>query len=263
MNNGWIKLHRELKENPIYQESKAVHCWIECLLRARHKTKEVYLKRKKIKLLPGMFVMGREEFGKSIGMSGSTAWYWLQRFESERMVDIKKTTKGSIVTVSKWNNYQQVDNKKTTKKQQKNTNKKEKKEKKETYSVKTSELTKRFVASYNKIANENGFPIARKITKTRKRKINARIDSFGKDEIRKMFVILRKQSHLKNESWFNLDYVIKNDEHIENVLNDWMSWKRKTKAQQQKKSLSEKQRWNNLTPEQKEAERNNNGNIRY
>lgn len=134
MSNGWIKLHRVLKENPIYTESKAVHCWIECLLRAAHKKRVVYLKREKKELNPGQFVMGRREFGKTVGMSGSTAWYWLRRFEADRMVDIKKTTKGSIVTVLKWNEYQQVDrtvdNKKTAKKQQKNTNKNVKKEEK-------------------------------------------------------------------------------------------------------------------------------------
>jgi hypothetical protein len=104
--SGWIKLHRKLRDNPIYNESKAVHCWIECLLRANHAGKEVYFKRNKIKLEPGMFLMGRQEFGKSIGISGSTAWYWLLRFEKDKMVDIKKTAKGSIVTIIAWNEYQ-------------------------------------------------------------------------------------------------------------------------------------------------------------
>jgi hypothetical protein len=121
--SGWIKLHRKLRDNPIYNESKAVHCWIECLLRANHAGKDVYLKRDKIKLEPGMFLMGRQEFGKSIGISGSTAWYWLLRFEKDKMVDIIKTAKGSIVTIISWNEYQQVDSRKTAEKQQKNTNK--------------------------------------------------------------------------------------------------------------------------------------------
>ncbi len=127
MNDGYIKLHRKLRENPIYRESKAVHCWVECLLRASYKPKEVYLKRQKIKLNPGQFVMGREEFGRSIGISGSTAWYWINRFYSDNMVDIKKTSKGSIITILNWENYQAVDitvdNKQTTNEQQKNTTK--------------------------------------------------------------------------------------------------------------------------------------------
>jgi hypothetical protein len=70
--------------------------------------------------------MGRTEFGEKLGMSGSTAWYWLQQFKADSMIDIKTTSQGSIITVKEWDTYQKVDsnvdNKKTIKKQQKNTN---------------------------------------------------------------------------------------------------------------------------------------------
>ena len=149
--SGWIKLHRKLRDNPIYNESKAVHCWIECLLRASHAGKDVYFKRNKIKLEPGMFLMGRQEFGKSIGISGSTAWYWLLRFEKDKMVDIKKTAKCSIVTIIAWNEYQQVDNRKTTEKQQKNTNKNVKNDK----NIKRKTIKKKNLSDFAyKIADE-------------------------------------------------------------------------------------------------------------
>jgi len=128
---NYIFLYRDLKENPIYTNSKAVHCWVECLLRASYKKREVYLKREKVFLKPGQFVMGRDEFGTSVNMSGSTAWYWILQFEADNMVDIKKTAKGSVVSIKNWNKYQRVDstlnNKKTAKKQQINTNNKVKK----------------------------------------------------------------------------------------------------------------------------------------
>jgi len=125
MNNGWIKLHRQLKENPIYRNSKAVHCWIECLLRSNHKAGGYYLGRKKINLKPGEFILGRNEFGKSINMSGSTAWFWLKQFEVDSMVNIKKTSKGSLCKIKNWKKYQAPDSKvahkKTVKNPQKNT----------------------------------------------------------------------------------------------------------------------------------------------
>ena len=131
--SGWVKLHRKLRDNPIYKNSKAVHCWIECLLRASHTGSCFYAYRQKVALEPGQFVMGREEFGANIGISGSTAWFWLAQFEVDSMVDIKKTSKGSIVTIKKWKDYQGVDikpdNRKTTNEQQMNTNKNDKNEK--------------------------------------------------------------------------------------------------------------------------------------
>lgn len=127
MSQGWIKLHRRIKESVIYSNHVALHCWVECLLRASHTSKSVFLKREKIDLKPGMFVMGREEFGASVGVSGSTAWYWLLQFEADSRVDIKKTVKGSVVTIKNWVEDQgvdsTVDNKKTTDEQQMNTNK--------------------------------------------------------------------------------------------------------------------------------------------
>jgi hypothetical protein len=169
--SGWIKLHRKLRDNPIYNESKAVHCWIECLLRANHAGKEVYFKRNKIKLEPGMFLMGRQEFGKSIGISGSTAWYWLLRFEKDKMVDIKKTAKGSIVTIIAWNEYQQVDNRKTTEKQQKNTNKnvkndkndKKKKKNNKKKKLPTKEEAKKYFTEYTTKYHKENNPAKYKI----------------------------------------------------------------------------------------------------
>ncbi len=128
---GWIKLHRQFRESPYYKEPNAKAVWIECLLRATHVDDTVFLKRQKVFLKAGEFCMGREEFGAAIGISGSTAWYWLLQFEVDSMVDIKKTTKGSVVSVKNWLQYQLVDstidNRKTTDEQQMNTNKNVKK----------------------------------------------------------------------------------------------------------------------------------------
>lgn len=133
MQNGWIRLHRQLRDSQFYTNSKAIHCWIECLLRANHQTQNYFLGRKNITLKPGEFIAGRDEFGKKIGISGSTAWFWLLQFEVDRMLDIKKTTKGSLFTIINWEKYQpldsKVDNKKTTDEQQKNTDKNDKNEK--------------------------------------------------------------------------------------------------------------------------------------
>lgn len=126
-NDGWVKIHRKLRDNPIYSNSVAVHCWIECLLRASHEDEGFFLSRRKVILKPGEFIMGREEFGKKIGVSGSTAWYWLNQFKVDSMIDIKTTNKGSVVSIKKWNTYQKADNKldnrKTTDEQQMNTDK--------------------------------------------------------------------------------------------------------------------------------------------
>lgn len=141
MKNGWIKLHRQIKDSPYYKNGAAMQTWLECLLRAAHGEEKIYLKRQQRNLQRGQFPMGREEFGQSIGISGSTAWFWLQQFKADSMIDIETSSKGSIVTVLNWNEYQEVDSnfdsKKTASEQEKNINKNVKKDKNEKKSSST------------------------------------------------------------------------------------------------------------------------------
>jgi len=124
---GWIKLHRKIRNNPIYKNSKALHCWIECLLRANHTREVVYVGRKRIVLEPGQFITGREKFAEAVNMSPTTVWFWINSFKVDSMIDIKTTNKYSIISIKNWDKYQnldsKVDSKKTAKRQQKDTDK--------------------------------------------------------------------------------------------------------------------------------------------
>lgn len=111
--------------------------------------------------------MGREEFGRSISVSPSTVWYWIHQFKVDSMVDIKKTSKGTVVSIINWIDYQEVDstldNKKTTKKQQKNTNKKEKKKKNEEYIQWLGEFNRQMGTNYKSISDLKNFEYWRSI----------------------------------------------------------------------------------------------------
>jgi hypothetical protein len=111
MTGGWIKLHRQIKDSVVYQHSHALHIWVECLLRASHDSRSVLLKRQKIALEPGQFVMGYREFAKLIGCSVSTVKHWMDFFEAERMVERSTTPKGSLVKLLNWNDYQEAERK--------------------------------------------------------------------------------------------------------------------------------------------------------
>ena len=145
MNNGWIKLHRKFRDNPFYTNPNAIALWIECLMRAGHEDRTFYWKRERVVLDKGMFLFGEEELGAMFKLSRQTARYWMEQFVVDSMLDIKKTSKGSIGTVRKWSEYQSLDipldNEKTTKRQRKDTKKKVKKEKKVKNIVTTNVVT--------------------------------------------------------------------------------------------------------------------------
>src|SRR4051812_12146668 len=92
--SGWIKIHRQIRENPLYQNSTALHLWIECLLRASHDSRKVMLKRELLSLDPGEFVYGYRELSRTVSCSPSTAKFWMDHFAAERMVERRTTPKG-------------------------------------------------------------------------------------------------------------------------------------------------------------------------
>lgn len=153
---GWISLHRKLQEHEIYADPYMLKLWIHCLLKASHKERNQLVGNQVVNLEVGQFITGRKalanEFNKGAKdvhiISESTLWRWLLLFEQLQMLNIKKTTKYSVVTVVNWCEYQgieqqmnskwtadeqqmnssrtaseqQLDNKRTANEQQMNTN---------------------------------------------------------------------------------------------------------------------------------------------
>lgn len=130
---GWISLHRKLMDNPIYSNANMLKLWIHCLMKASHSGHDQLVGNQMVKLEIGEFVTGRislfEEFNRgakpSEHVSESTLWRWLKNFEKWEMLNIKTTTKYSVVTVSNWSEHQQseqqMNSKRTASEQQVNT----------------------------------------------------------------------------------------------------------------------------------------------
>ena len=106
MREGWIKLHRQLRESSFYGNVAAVAIWVECLMRAAHDGGERYIGREKVKIDKGGFVMGYREMGDKVGCSGSTVKAWMDVFVREGMVERSSNAKGTLCKLKKWSEYQ-------------------------------------------------------------------------------------------------------------------------------------------------------------
>lgn len=106
MGSGWIKLHRKLLDSLIFGNEKGLKVWIWCLLRANHAEKSILLGRQKITLKPGQFVMGSKKESETLKLAKTTLWYWLDFLEKEGQLELKKTTKYTVITIPKWEEYQ-------------------------------------------------------------------------------------------------------------------------------------------------------------
>lgn len=130
MNNGFIKLFRCIEDSFFWNDSQAVHLWIQLLLSANHKDKEMLLSGEKVIIKSGSFVCSRNTLSLKTGINESKIQRILKVFKSEQMIEQQMNSKYRMISISNWNKYQgseqvneqQVNSKRTADEQQMNTN---------------------------------------------------------------------------------------------------------------------------------------------
>jgi hypothetical protein len=129
---GWIKLHRKMLDNPVvWKDSDHLAVWIYLLLNATHKDMDVLFKNKRITLKPGQLITGRKSIAKKLDISESKVHRVLKMLEIEQQIEQQTSNKNRLIAIVGWNEYQsceqqieqQVNNNRTTSEQQVNTNK--------------------------------------------------------------------------------------------------------------------------------------------
>lgn len=136
---GWIKLHRKVRDNPIFNDMRLFRLMIICLTEASHKDHEQLVGSQLVHLKSGEFVTGRfdlhrmylEGLKHSEYVSEITVWRWLRKLENLDFLNIKSNNKFTVVSITNWSLYQnddqeneqQMNNKRSTNEQQMITNK--------------------------------------------------------------------------------------------------------------------------------------------
>ena len=62
--NGWIQIHRKIKEKAYYSKPQYLALWLHLLLSANHKPKEFLWNGETIKVKEGQFITGRTQLHK-------------------------------------------------------------------------------------------------------------------------------------------------------------------------------------------------------
>lgn len=115
MSLGWIKLHRDLKEKPIWKSSTPEQktILVTLLMMANHKENEWEWRGKPFKAKPGEFVTSiksiTEECGK--GISSQNVRTALKRFENYGFLTKESTKVSTLINVVNWGVYQELENK--------------------------------------------------------------------------------------------------------------------------------------------------------
>jgi len=134
---GWIRIHRKFLDWEWFNKSEAVHLFMYLVLKANHKDGQwqgIDVKR-------GQFITSFGKVSTDTGISLQTIRTLLKKFEKTNEINIQTTNKFTIVTICKYECYQQeneptntqLTNEQQTTNKQLTTNKNDKKDVKHKY----------------------------------------------------------------------------------------------------------------------------------
>jgi len=120
---GWIKLHRQIIESPVFAHQTALKIWIWCLCKASHSSKSFPITTGKgetiVTVERGQFIFGRFKAEEELGINGSTVYKWMHKFSDEMdMINIESNSHYSIITILNFNDFQDIETDKVTTKEQ-------------------------------------------------------------------------------------------------------------------------------------------------
>lgn len=128
--NGWIKIYRDVLENPIVmKDSDHLAVWVWLLLHATSKRRAVMFGGKQRYLRPGELTTGRRVIASELRISQSKVQRVLKSFENEHQIEQRTDRQCRLISIVNWSEYQQseqrneqqVNNDRTTSEQRVNT----------------------------------------------------------------------------------------------------------------------------------------------
>lgn len=111
LSSGWIKLHRKILDCFIWQDKPydKARAWIDLLLIAMHHDKKMLIDDEVVIVQRGSFMTSMVKLADRWGWSRNKVVRYLDMLESEQMLNTKRTSKGTLITIVKYDDYQLID----------------------------------------------------------------------------------------------------------------------------------------------------------
>ena len=111
MSSGWIKLHRKILDCFIWQDKPydKARAWIDLLLIAMHHDKKMLIDDEVVMIQRGSFMTSIVKLADRWGWSRNKVVRYIDMLESEHMLNTKRTPKGTLITIVKYDDYQLSD----------------------------------------------------------------------------------------------------------------------------------------------------------
>lgn len=106
MTQGYIKLHRNLLDNPIIQKPEYNSIWTCLLLMANHKDTTFIFNNKRQTLKAGQLITGRKALARKTKINESQVYKILKYLETEQQIELQSNNQFTTVTILNWQKYQ-------------------------------------------------------------------------------------------------------------------------------------------------------------
>lgn len=115
MSEGYAQFHRKLLLNPISNKPNYLAVWVYIVLNANHTTKQVIINNAKMTINRGEYLGSLQKISLHFNLSIASVKKIVDYFESEKMVNTKRTRNYTIFQVVSYDQYQTSKHKKNTK----------------------------------------------------------------------------------------------------------------------------------------------------
>ena len=105
---GYIKLHRAILDNGVFENAELLKVFVWCILRANAKPKAV----RGIELEVGQFITGRVSAAEELHLKPSTVYNRMKALEAKGYIKISSNARSSVITVINYEEYQLEEKKK-------------------------------------------------------------------------------------------------------------------------------------------------------
>lgn len=108
MRTGWFKVHRQVFDNPICtKDAEYFFVWCYLLSEARYEEERVLFGKEEILLEKGQLITTTKEIASKLNISESKVVRILKRFEIEKQIEKRTSTKNTVISILSWDLYQE------------------------------------------------------------------------------------------------------------------------------------------------------------
>ena len=103
---GWIKLHRKVCENWIWEDPEKLRAWIDILLMVNHEEKTIPFNGRMITIRKGQKLTSIVQLAERWGWSRHRVYRFFSLLKQDGMCNTDSTPNGTLITVTNWALYQ-------------------------------------------------------------------------------------------------------------------------------------------------------------